>query len=423
MKLLTNLSLSKKYSSRKSTMMIAMGTLCVSMLCQTPVSAGEISRVEVKGSEVVLYFDSVVEKASSFSLSGPDRIAVDIHGATSRVQSLNENGLVQAVRLGQFEPDTARVVFDLNRPAIVTSGQFASDGRSLRLSITEMGSGALRDAMGSARKQFIPPAGYRAQPPVKRYSVKIPLPAAQGGVALPKIEGPRDDSRPLVVIDAGHGGHDPGTISPHNGKREKDVTLAIARSIRDELLASGRFRVALTRSDDKFLVLEERFGIARRLGGDLFVSIHADAAESHAANGATIYTLSEVASDREAAKLAARENKSNILNGVNLSESPEDVSSILIDLTQRETMNLSADFAKLLRREGDSRMTFRSDSHRFASFVVLKAPDIPSVLFETGYLSNEKDMEFLTSRAGQTKVAQSVADAVTVFFARKLAQR
>lgn len=418
-----NLSQTPNYSNRARQIMLAIGSLCGTLMCLNPASAGEVSRVDIVEGSVVVHFDSEVSSASSFSLVGPDRIAVDIKGATSKAQSLDQSGLVRTVRVGQFEPETARIVLDLQRPAIVTAGAFASDGRSLRLSITEMGSAALHDALRTNRKEFLPPVGFRAKPPSRRYSVKIPLPAADKSVRLPTIQGPNDTSRPLVVIDAGHGGHDPGTISPHTGKREKEVTLAIAKSIRDELLATGRVRVALTRSEDEFLVLEERFGMARKLGADLFISIHADAAESHAANGATIYTLSEVASDREASKLAAKENKANIINGVNLADSPDDVSSILIDLTQRETMNLSADFAKLLRREGDDRMKFRSDSHRFASFIVLKAPDVPSILFETGYLSNVDDVAFLSSKTGQRKVAQSVANAVTVFFAKKLAMR
>ena len=153
------------------------------------------------------------------------------------------------------------------------------------------------------------------------------------------------------------------------------------------------------------------------------MSMHADAAGNEEASGATVYTLSEVASDREAAKLAARENKANIINGINLGGATSDVSSILIDLTQRETMNVSADFAKLLHRESSRQMTFRKIPHRYASFVVLKAPDTPSVLFETGYLTNKDDVAFLNSPEGRSKVAAGVASAIESHFARKLAMR
>lgn len=264
-----------------------------------------------------------------------------------------------------------------------------------------------------------PDARYHAaKRPVSQYSVTMPIGRPKPAIALPPIEGPDDASLPLVVIDAGHGGHDPGASSPHSGAREKDVTLAIARALRAELLATGRLRVALTRADDRFLVLEERSGIARRLKADLFISLHADAAESPDARGASIYTLSEVASDREAARLAARENKANIIGGVDLSAQSNVVSSILIDLTQRETMTLSSDFARLLQREAAKAVTFRSTARRFAAFVVLKSPDTPSVLFETGFISNRNDAEFLASAVGQRALARGVRDAVQAHFAR-----
>lgn len=234
------------------------------------------------------------------------------------------------------------------------------------------------------------------------------------------MEGSSDASRPLIVIDAGHGGHDPGAINAETGEREKDLTLAIAQAIRDQLVKSGRLRVALTRDDDRFLVLQERYGIARKMNADLFISVHADSAENHDARGATIYTLSEVASDREAARLAARENRADVLNGVNLGGQPDQVSSILIDLTQRETMKESANFARLLQREGAPFLTFRTTFHRYASLMVLKAPDTPSVLFETGYLSNAEDAAFLASPEGRSRIAKGVAKAVEIYFARKL---
>jgi N-acetylmuramoyl-L-alanine amidase len=247
----------------------------------------------------------------------------------------------------------------------------------------------------------------------------VPVPAASKTLALPRIDG--DAGRPLVVIDAGHGGFDPGAISPTSGIKEKDVTLRIAKAIRDELLKSGRVRVALTRDDDRFLVLQERYGVARKLKADLFISIHCDSVGSGDASGASVYTLSEVASDKEAARLAARENKADVIAGVDLGSENADVSSILIDLTQRETMNASAAFARLLGREAEPMIPLRPSFHKFASLMVLKAPDMPSVLFETGYISNPKDAAFLDSPEGRKRIAQSVERAVQVNFARKLA--
>jgi N-acetylmuramoyl-L-alanine amidase len=401
----------------KQTMAFA-SILVSALLTINPAQAGSVSRIEASGSQITIAFDDLVEGVSTFSLIGPDRIAVDVQGGTAG-RGGYANGIVKAVRQGQYDPNTARIVFDLDRPAVVTEGSFSDDGKSLKLSLQSVG----QNQIASGRQSFLPPLKFRAEPPRKSYSVKIPLGKPQDSVRLPKIYGPNDPSRPLVVIDAGHGGHDPGAISPHGDAREKNVTLAIARAIRDRLVAGGRVRVALTRDSDEFLVLEERYGIARRLDADLFMSIHADAAGNELASGATVYTLSEVASDREAAKLAARENKANIINGINLGGATRDVSSILIDLTQRETMNVSADFAKLLHRESSREMTFRKIPHRYASFVVLKAPDTPSVLFETGYLTNKDDVAFLNSRQGRTKVATGVASAIESHFARKLAMR
>lgn len=262
-------------------------------------------------------------------------------------------------------------------------------------------------------------AAMAAQPRRRVHSITVPIPPAARSVMLPKIEGVNDGTRPLVVIDAGHGGHDPGAVNKETGAREKDVTLGLAQAIRTALVKSGRVRIALTRDDDRFLVLQERYGIARKLGADLFLSIHADAADNAEAHGATVYTLSETASDREAARLAARENRADILNGVDLGGQSGDVSSILIDLTQRETLDVSARFARLLEREAAPVVPFRTPAHRFASLVVLKAPDTPSVLFETGYISNATDAAFLASPDGQHRIARGVAQAIDAHFARQ----
>jgi N-acetylmuramoyl-L-alanine amidase len=257
----------------------------------------------------------------------------------------------------------------------------------------------------------------RAERP--RYKLSIPVPPPARALPLPQVAG--DRARPLVVIDAGHGGLDPGAINPDTGLREKDVTLKIARAIRDTLLRSGRVRVALTRDDDRYLVLRERYGIARRLKGDLFISVHCDSIGVGEASGASAYTLSEVASDKEAARLAARENKADAIAGVDPDEAGADISSILIDLTQRETMNASATFARLLGREARSLIPVQPNFHRMASLMVLKAPDLPSVLFETGYISNPLDAAFLDSPAGRAAIAQTVLRAVQIHFARRLA--
>jgi N-acetylmuramoyl-L-alanine amidase len=255
-------------------------------------------------------------------------------------------------------------------------------------------------------------------------SLSAAIPEADAELPLPDVLGPDDPSRPLIVIDAGHGGHDPGARNPRLGWLEKDLTLGISKALRDELLRRGRYRVALTRSDDRFLVLQERYGIARRLKASLFISIHADAAPGGGgAQGATIYTLSEVASDNEAGQLAQRENRSNILNGVDLAGTSDAVTSILIDLAQRETLDQSTRFANLVYREGADSMAFRKPFHRFAAFVVLKAPDTPSVLIEAGYITDDSEAKRLGSADGQSAIARGIASAIAVYFARPTPER
>ncbi len=417
--------------ARHMACMVTGLALCAALFAAAPVQAGGISAIDVQGDQVTLRFDDRVDGASAFMLDGPQRIALDINGARAG-RGGTASGRVASIRQGQYSDTTARVVFDLAEPAIVQSAHFAQDGKSLTLSIRDVDSAGFRAAVGRGRSRFdvpgegrdddpLAPVANSARPPRRTHSITVPIPSASAAVALPRVAGPRDSARPLVVIDPGHGGHDPGAINRESGLREKDVTLAIAQAIRDELVKSGRVRVALTRDDDRFLVLQERYGIARRMSADLFISIHADSAENADAHGATVYTLSETASDREAARLAARENKADIINGINLGSENGDVSSILIDLTQRETMNVSANFARLLQREAAPYVNFRTGYHRFASLMVLKAPDTPSVLFETGYISNATDEALLASRAGRQKIASGVARAIEVHFARKLA--
>jgi len=251
-------------------------------------------------------------------------------------------------------------------------------------------------------------------------SASAAIPPRPSRLSLPAVQGVRRADAPLIVIDAGHGGHDPGSSSADGGEQEKNVALKIAKAIRDELVESGKFRVALTRSDDRFLVLQERREIARQLHADLFISVHCDSAPNNTARGASIYTLSETSSDRVAAALAARENKSDVINGIDLSRESNDVSSILIDLAQRETLNTSSVFAVELQRELSPLIGLKPTFHKFAGLMVLKAPDVPSVLLETGYISNDDDLALLTSEEYRHKIALGVRRAVEAHFARQL---
>lgn len=258
------------------------------------------------------------------------------------------------------------------------------------------------------------PVAHATDPARSRHSVEIDIPPIRPKDPLPRISGPA--GRPLVVLDPGHGGFDPGAIGP-DGVREKDVTLSLAKSIRNDLVKAGRVRVALTREDDRFLVLDERSAIARAMKAGLFISIHADSSPTPGATGATLYTLSEVASGREAAALAARENRADVINGVNLGGQSSAVSSILIDLAQRETMNASARFAELVKRE-NKKIPFKRDYHQMAGFVVLKAPDTPAVLLEAGYINNPDDVARLKSQEGRDAIAGALRRAIDIHFAR-----
>lgn len=260
-----------------------------------------------------------------------------------------------------------------------------------------------------------------AMPGAFDYVQRIELPDGGALVGLPAISGPPDASRPLVVIDAGHGGHDPGAGLPPI--QEKQLTLMLAKALREELLNEGGIRVALTRDDDRYLMLDERSGIARRLRADLFLSIHADSVEDGAqASGASVYTLSERGTNETAARIAARENDADTINGVRLAGKSDSVSAILVDLSQRETQARSEDFARLILREARGTFDLHDDDVQSAAFVVLKSPDLPSVLFEAGYISNPAEAARLASAQGRQAFAQAAARAIRVYFARHSGQ-
>ncbi len=242
---------------------------------------------------------------------------------------------------------------------------------------------------------------------------RVALSQVTADVELPDVIGP--DDLPLIVIDPGHGGFDPGATA--GGYLEKQLVLDLAEALRSEIERQGFARVALTRDSDTYLLHNERYRIAQRLDADLFLSIHADSAgESGEVAGASIYTLSAAASSRAAALFAARENASDVIGGVDLSEQSATVSEILVDLSQRRTQQRSERFADLIEQEARGTIAFHPQARRSAWLAVLRAPDVPSVLFESGFISNEADAARLASEEGQVAFARAVARAARIYF-------
>jgi N-acetylmuramoyl-L-alanine amidase len=233
-------------------------------------------------------------------------------------------------------------------------------------------------------------------------TVNLPPPASDRIYASPVAKG-----RPIVVIDAGHGGRDPGATSVSGQVREKELTLALAQAVRDALVKRGRVRVAMTRDDDRYLTLDDRAAVARRLGAAMFVSVHIDSAPNPLARGASVYSLSDIASDAEAARLAARENE-----GAGGGPRSNSVDTILADLAMRSQMSASADLAARLVGKAAGRVELRPNPHRFAAFHVLRRADTPAVLFEAGYLSNADDEVMLRNPEERAKMVLALAQAI-----------
>ena len=242
-------------------------------------------------------------------------------------------------------------------------------------------------------------------------SLTVDLPPASDRI----YGSPVAKGRPIGVIDAGHGGRDPGATSVSGQVREKELTLALAQALRDELVKRGRVRVAMTREDDRYLTLDDRAAVARRLNAAMFVSIHIDSAANPLARGASVYSLSDVASDAEAARLAARENADSGTIGRDGS-----VETMLADLAMRSQMTASADLASRLVNKAAGRVELRPNPHRFAAFHVLRRADAPAVLFEAGYLSNADDEVLLRNPNERSKMVLALSQAIETDIAAHL---
>ncbi len=349
------------------------------------------------------------------TLADPYRVVVDVPQLNFRLpaDTGTGRGLVKAFRYGLVMPGGSRIVFDLTGPAKIANSYVveAANGQPARLVLE------LEEVDRAAFVQSLAPENR----PELRPAIADAPPATVPAAAPPETAQQKADGRPVVVIDPGHGGIDNGTQS--SGESEKNLVLAFGLALRDRLEKAGKYRVVMTRNDDTFIPLNDRVKVARGLKAALFVSIHADAlprAEGDA-QGATIYTLSDKASDAEAERLADSENRADAIAGFNLAEEPTDVADILIDLTQRETRTFSNRFARLLM--GEMKSTVRMHKHplKSAGFRVLKAPDVPSVLVEIGYVSNKGDLEHLVSEGWRSRAVGSMAQAIDGFLAKRMA--
>ena len=342
----------------------------------------------------------------AFTLANPYRVVMDMPQVTFQFPpKVGEagRGLIKAFRFGLVMQGGSRMVIDLARPAQVDMA-FVLDP------IHEQPARLVLHLTATDRESFMRSLALDSGSP-QRSKPEAPVETKGNG-----------HSRPLIVVDPGHGGIDNGTRAA-SGEMEKTIVLEFSLLLRDKLEKIGKYRVLMTRSDDTFVALGDRVQFARARQAALFISIHADALRRREgdAQGATVYTLSERASDARAARLAEAENKADVIAGLDLSSEEKDVAGILIDLARRETKTFSVQFAQTM--VGALKNAARLHQHplKSASFVVLKAPDVPSVLVELGYVSNKADLKSLISTEWRDRTADSIVQAVDAFFRPRLA--
>jgi N-acetylmuramoyl-L-alanine amidase len=344
----------------------------------------------------------------AFTLANPYRVVVDMPQVAFQFPPRTGDtgrGLVKAFRYGLVMQGGSRLVIDLARPARIDKA-FVLDP------VNDQPARLVIDLAASDRETFM------------RFIAlenRVPDRAAR----KPERNGdgrPSADPRPLVVIDPGHGGIDNGTRAA-SGEMEKNIVLEFSLVVRDKIEKTGKYRVAMTRTDDTFVALADRVELARSRQASLFISIHADALARREgdAQGATIYTLSERASDAAAARFAEAENRADVIAGLDLSAEPNDVAGILIDLAKRETKTFSQQFARTMVGQLKHAARMHQNPLRSARFVVLRAPDVPSVLVELGYVSNKEDLKSLVSAEWRGRSADAIVQAIHTFFTTRLA--
>lgn len=348
-----------------------------------------------------------------FSLADPYRVIVDLPDVSFQLPPAvgqEGRGLVTAYRYGLLAPGKSRIVIDVAGPFLIDKAMVidARDKQPARLII---------DLVATGREAFLARQREAKPPSTAAIVAAIPKPSAPPPSA-------RTRGKPVVVIDPGHGGIDPGAVTD-SGVTEKSVVFAFAKTLRRKLRATGKYDVYMTREIDTFVPLRARIAFAREKGANLFISIHADSIRGRGGSsveGATVYTLSEEGSDEEAKALAAKENRADIIAGVELPPDSDEVTNILIDLAQRETNNRSTTLAQTVLGKLKDSVELHRKPHRSAAFAVLKAPDVPSVLLELGYLTSAKDAKRLTSAAWRATVATGIEASIEAYFADQVAR-
>ena len=358
-------------------------------------------RLEQQGETVKLSMAlSTVIGVEAWVQAAPDRVIIELPSTNFQIQSgaRKSAGFISAYRYGLFTADKARIIIDLSQPATIVK----AEAKALRGGLGEL----VIELRKTSRAEFLAEAAKAKK--------------ANTTVAAPAPAKPPGETRRTVVIDPGHGGIDPGTVVASIA--EKSVVLNFGLALKEQLEASGRYRVIMTRDDDRFVPLADRVKVGQDEKADLFISIHADSLmQAKDVRGATVYTRSERATDAEAAKLAAKENEADAAAGLETSEEVQDVAGILIDLARRETRTFSGVFARNLVEKMGASVRMHKIPLRSARFWVLSAPDVPSVLIELGYMSSPKDAELLTSAEWRGKAVGAVGAAVEEYFARERA--
>ena len=373
-----------------------------------PVATGVRVGGDNKGTRFVVDLTRKVD-IRPFTLADPYRVVVDLPQVSFQFPAHageHGRGLVKAFRYGLMMPGGSRIVLDMTGPVRIDKafvlGATGSQPARLVLDFVPVS----REAF--LRAEAVDNRLARTKPSEKSSEPKAPTDG---------------DPRPVIVLDPGHGGIDSGTRASGNGESEKTLVLAFALLLRDKLQKTGKYRVMMTRSDDSFVPLVDRVRFARAHNAQLFISIHCDALArgEGEAEGATVYTLSDHASDAEAARLADAENRADVISGVDLSTEPDDIAGILIDLAQRETKTFSLQFAKDVVGALRNAARLHKRPLKSAGFKVLKAPDVPSVLIELGYVSNRKDLKELMSQSWRVRAGDALVQAVNSYFATRLA--